>query len=54
TELGLVLGPAAFGTFQSAAFPVVHVESPDHVFEAMTAVYDFGIELPSTEAGVAQ
>ncbi|AQA10009.1 hypothetical protein BV401_05360 [Streptomyces malaysiensis subsp. malaysiensis] len=54
TELGLVLGPAAFGTFQNASFPVVHVESPDHVFEAMTAVYDFGIELPSTEAGVAQ
>ncbi|MEV6671496.1 ACP S-malonyltransferase [Streptomyces sp. NPDC051162] len=52
TELGLVLGPAAFGTFQSASFPVVHVESPDHVFEAMTAVYDFGIELPTGETVV--
>ncbi|WP_369393843.1 hypothetical protein AB5J72_44540 [Streptomyces sp. CG1] len=49
TQLGLVLGPAAFGTFQNAGFPVVHVESPDHVFEAMTAVYDFGIELPVVE-----
>ncbi|MER7721634.1 ACP S-malonyltransferase [Streptomyces flaveolus] len=49
TELGLVLGPAAFGTFQNAGFPVVHVESPDHVFEAMTAVYDFGIELPPVD-----
>ncbi|MFE9249826.1 ACP S-malonyltransferase [Streptomyces sp. NPDC007088] len=50
TQLGLVLGPAAFGTFQNADFPVVHVESPDHVFEAMTAVYDFGIELPTDDA----
>jgi [acyl-carrier-protein] S-malonyltransferase len=50
TQLGLVLGPAAFGTFQNADFPVVHVESPDHVFEAMTAVYDFGIDLPPVDA----
>ncbi|WP_329340033.1 hypothetical protein OG866_31815 [Streptomyces sp. NBC_00663] len=49
TQLGLVLGPAAFGTFQNADFPVVHVETPDHVFEAMTAVYDFGVDLPPVE-----
>ncbi|MFC0597436.1 acyltransferase domain-containing protein [Streptomyces palmae] len=47
TELGLVLGPCSFGTFLGSSFPVVHVESPDHVFEAMTAIYELGIELAS-------
>ncbi|MFH8369027.1 acyltransferase domain-containing protein [Streptomyces sp. NPDC018031] len=50
TELGLVLGPCSFGTFLGSSFPVVHVQSPDHVFEAMTAIYELGIELDSTEA----
>ncbi|MEU5428592.1 acyltransferase domain-containing protein [Streptomyces olivoreticuli] len=49
-ELGLVLGPCSFGTFLRSSFPVVHVESPDHVFEAMTAIYELGIELPSPDA----
>ncbi|WP_225840199.1 ACP S-malonyltransferase [Streptomyces sp. NK08204] len=46
-ELGLVLGPCSFGTFLRSSFSVVHVESPDHVFEAMTAIYELGIELSS-------
>ncbi|XVQ90083.1 hypothetical protein ACQP2K_22525 [Microbispora siamensis] len=46
TELALLLGPAQVDLFlESPNVQVVHVESPEHVAEALTAVHEFGVRL---------
>lgn len=43
-ELALLLGPAQVDLFlESPDVRVVHVESPEHVAEALTAVHEFGV-----------
>jgi [acyl-carrier-protein] S-malonyltransferase len=43
-ELALLLGPAQVDLFlENPQIPVVHVESPDHIAEALTAVHEFGL-----------
>lgn len=42
-RLGVVLGPSAIDRLAKPSFPVVHIESPDNVVEAVTAIYELGI-----------
>ncbi|MFC4533183.1 ACP S-malonyltransferase [Sphaerisporangium dianthi] len=45
-ELALLLGPAQVDLFlESPNVQVVHVESPEHLPEALTAIHDFGVQL---------
>ncbi|MEU7837923.1 hypothetical protein [Nonomuraea sp. NPDC049129] len=46
TELALLLGPAQVDLFlESPNVHVVHVESAEHVAEALTAIHEFGVQL---------
>lgn len=47
TRLGLVLGPSQFDRIARSPFPVVHIEKPDHIAEAVSAIYDLGVDLTS-------
>jgi [acyl-carrier-protein] S-malonyltransferase len=47
TRLGLVLGPSQFDRIVRSPFPVVHIETPEHVAEAVSAIYELGVELPT-------
>lgn len=47
TRLGLVLGPSQFDRIVRSPFPVVHVETPEHIAEAVSAIYELGVELPT-------
>ncbi len=44
-RLGLVLGPSGIDRMARPSFPVVHIEAPEHVGEALSAIYELGIEL---------
>ena len=47
TRLGLVLGPSQFDRIVHSPFPVVHIETPDHIAEAVSAIYELGVDLPT-------
>jgi [acyl-carrier-protein] S-malonyltransferase len=42
-QLGVVIGPSRVGKHQHLPVPVVHVETPEHVSEAVLAVHELGI-----------
>jgi [acyl-carrier-protein] S-malonyltransferase len=44
-RLGLVLGPSGIDRMARPSFPVVHIETPENVGEALSAIYELGIEL---------
>ncbi|MGV9249263.1 ACP S-malonyltransferase [Streptomyces sp. NPDC003710] len=49
TELALLIGPAQIDLFSgSAPFPVVQIETPQHLEEIFPYLHDLGINLPST------
>lgn len=48
-ELSLVIGPSRVSKHQRSPVPVVHVETPEHVLEAVTAVHELGIVLSAAE-----
>lgn len=45
-ELGLVLGPSQFDRYLRPTFTVIHVETPEHVYDALTAVHELGVTMP--------
>ncbi|MFI9080731.1 ACP S-malonyltransferase [Streptomyces sioyaensis] len=45
TRLGLVLGPSLPRNLLRFPFPVVHVESPADIAQAISAILEFGVEL---------
>ncbi|MEU7041089.1 ACP S-malonyltransferase [Streptomyces varsoviensis] len=44
-ELGLVMGPSIPEGILAFPFPVVHIEKPEHVQQALSTAYDLGIDL---------
>lgn len=48
-RLGLVLGPSLPKNLLTFPFPVVHVESPDGVAEAVSAITEFAVQMPPVE-----
>jgi [acyl-carrier-protein] S-malonyltransferase len=54
TELGIVLGPSQFDRYLTSPFPVVHVETPEHLAEAIETIHDLGVELPDAPAEVVR
>jgi [acyl-carrier-protein] S-malonyltransferase len=44
TRLALVLGPTLPAGVLSFPFPVVRITEPQHVTEAMTAIYEYGVD----------
>ncbi|MEV0263463.1 ACP S-malonyltransferase [Streptomyces sp. NPDC050617] len=44
-ELGLVMGPSIPEGILAFPFPVVHIEQPEHIQQALTTAYDLGIDL---------
>ena len=48
-KLGLVLGPSIPSGVIDFPFPVVHIETPEHVGQAMSAIYELGIEIPAAQ-----
>ncbi|QKW18555.1 ACP S-malonyltransferase [Kitasatospora sp. NA04385] len=49
-RLGLVMGPSIPEGILAFPFPVVHVERPEHVEQALTTAYELGIDLSGTPA----
>jgi [acyl-carrier-protein] S-malonyltransferase len=49
-ELGLVMGPSIPEGILAFPFPVVHIEHPDHIQQALTTAYELGIDLSGTRA----
>ena len=45
-RLGLVLGPSLIKDVLKFPFPMVHVDSPEGIAEAVAALFEFGVELP--------
>lgn len=45
-RLGLLLGPSLIKDLLTFPFPVVYVDSPAAVAEAVAAIFEFGVELP--------
>ncbi|MDH6142624.1 MULTISPECIES: malonyl transferase [Kitasatospora] len=48
-RLGLVLGPSIPSGIVDFPFPVVHIETPEHVGQALSAIYELGIEIPPAQ-----
>ena len=48
-RLGLVLGQSIPSGVVDFPFPVVHIEVPEHVGQAVSAIYDLGIEIPAAQ-----
>ncbi|AXI80324.1 ACP S-malonyltransferase [Peterkaempfera bronchialis] len=46
-RLGLVLGPSLIKDVIRFPFPMVHVDSPEGIAEAVAALFEFGVELPA-------
>ena len=44
-ELGLVMGPSIPEGILAFPFPVVHIERPEHIQQALGTAYDLGIDL---------
>jgi [acyl-carrier-protein] S-malonyltransferase len=44
-ELGIVLGPSQFDRYLRSPFPLVHIEAPEHVAEAISSIHDLGVLL---------
>jgi [acyl-carrier-protein] S-malonyltransferase len=44
-ELGLVMGPSIPEGILAFPFPVVHIEKPEHIEQALSTAYDLGIDL---------
>ncbi|MFD7639752.1 ACP S-malonyltransferase [Kitasatospora sp. NPDC059795] len=49
-QLGLVMGPSIPEGILAFPFPVVHIERPEHIEQALTTAYDLGIDLSGTPA----
>ncbi|BAJ33112.1 MULTISPECIES: malonyl transferase [Kitasatospora] len=49
-RLGLVMGPSIPEGILAFPFPVVHVERPEHIEQALTTAYELGIDLTGTPA----
>lgn len=47
TRLGLVLGPSQLDADPHSPFPIMAVETSEHIVEAVSAIYELGIELPT-------
>lgn len=47
TRLALVLGPTLPAGAIRFPFPVVQITQPHHITDAMTAIYEYGVELPA-------
>jgi [acyl-carrier-protein] S-malonyltransferase len=53
-SLAIVPGPSLPAGVLKHPFPVVHVETPEHLSDAMTAIYELGVELtPAASTGEA-
>lgn len=48
-RLGLILGPTIPSGTVDFPFPVVHIETPEHVRQAMSAIYELSIEIPPAQ-----
>jgi [acyl-carrier-protein] S-malonyltransferase len=46
-ELILLIGPSRVGKFQTPV-PSIHIQTPEHVLEAVTAAHELGVRLPAT------
>ncbi|WP_445398343.1 ACP S-malonyltransferase [Streptomyces sp. LE64] len=46
-QLGLVMGPSIPEGILAFPFPVVHIERPEHIEQALGTAYDLGIDLTS-------
>ncbi|WP_221349347.1 ACP S-malonyltransferase [Streptomyces beigongshangae] len=53
-RLGLVMGPAIPEGILAFPFPVVHVETPEHIELAVSTAYDLGIELSEAGSGIRE
>ncbi|WP_406403292.1 ACP S-malonyltransferase [Streptomyces uncialis] len=49
-QLGLVMGPSIPEGILAFPFPVVHIEQPEHIEQALTTAYDLGIDLTGAPA----
>lgn len=49
-SLGLILGPSKEGVHDRSPIPLVHVESPEDVVAALTAIHELGVPLPAPVA----
>ncbi|MFE0582856.1 ACP S-malonyltransferase [Streptomyces sp. NPDC058874] len=49
-QLGLVMGPSIPEGILAFPFPVVHIERPEHIEQALTTAYDLGIDLTGATA----
>ncbi|MFJ1792962.1 ACP S-malonyltransferase [Kitasatospora griseola] len=49
-QLGLVMGPSIPEGILAFPFPVVHIERPEHVEQALTTAYELGIDLSGAPA----
>ncbi|MEV7119221.1 ACP S-malonyltransferase [Kitasatospora griseola] len=49
-QLGLVMGPSIPEGILAFPFPVVHIERPEHVEQALTTAYELGIDLTGAPA----
>lgn len=45
--LGLIVGPSKQGVYANPTIPLVHVDTPDHIVEALTAIHELGVPLPA-------
>ncbi len=50
-ELGLVMGPSIPEGILAFPFPVVHIEKPEHIQQALSTAYDLGIDLTGGQVG---
>ncbi|MEU5401625.1 ACP S-malonyltransferase [Streptomyces sp. NPDC005963] len=49
-QLGLVMGPSIPEGILAFPFPVVHIEQPEHIEQALSTAYDLGIDLTGATA----
>ena len=49
-----MLGPSQFDRYLTSPFPVVHVETQEHLAEAIETIHDLGVELPDAPAQVVR
>ncbi len=49
-RLGLVMGPSIPEGILAFPFPVVHIERPEHIEQALTTAYELGIDLSGAPA----
>jgi [acyl-carrier-protein] S-malonyltransferase len=45
--LGLIVGPSKQGVYANPTIPLVHVDTPDHIVEALTAIHELDVPLPA-------